>query len=125
MAKVRLGFSSVSTDSLAEQLGRWQGESWTKGVCGDAPGSGSRRRLRPREGQEELQDAGDLASLPCLALGTPSAVPHPKGCPGLTSESLARGQWGREVKHLARGSLRRELKEALVETPHWGTPRAP
>ena len=79
--------------TLAEQLGRWQGESWTKGVCGDAPGSGSRRRLRPREGAGgALGMLGDLTSLPCLALGTPSAVPLPKGCPGLTSESLARGQ---------------------------------
>ena len=83
--------------TLAERLGRWQGESWTKDVCGDAPGSGSRRRLRPREGAGGAPGMlGDLTSLPCLALGTPSAVPLPKGCPGLTSESLARGQWGRK-----------------------------
>ena len=35
--------------------------------------------------------------LPCLALGTPSAVSLPMDCPGLTSESLATGQWVEEV----------------------------
>lgn len=39
---------------------------------------------------------GDLLLLPHLALGTLSAVPLTMGYPGLTSESLARGQWGRK-----------------------------
>ena len=40
---------------------------------------------------------GDLLLLPHMALRTLSAVPLPIGYPDLTSESLARGQWGEEV----------------------------
>ena len=75
----------------AEQLGRWQGKSWRKGLCVDAPGSGSRERAG-----EAPETLGDLLSLPRLAFGTSSAVPLPMGCPGLISESLVIGQWGRK-----------------------------
>ena len=93
--KDQMGAQDLLT--LTEQLGGWQGKSWRKGLCVDAPGSGSRRRLRPRERAGETPGTlGDLLSLPHLAFGTSSAVPLPMGCPGPTSESLAIGQWVRK-----------------------------
>ena len=71
-----------------------------EGVCGDAPGSGSRSRLKPMEragGAPGMLGDPPHPLLPCLALGTPSAVSLPMDCPGLTSESLATGQWAEEV----------------------------
>ena len=93
--KDQMGAQDLLT--LTEQLGGWQGKSWRKGLCVDAPGSGSRRRLKPRERAGGAPGMlGDPPLLPCLALGTPSAVSLPMDCPGLTSESLAIGQWVRK-----------------------------
>ena len=98
MAKTRLGFSSELADTCkavgwrqGENCRKWplwlhsriweQEEAWTK-ATGGAPGM-----------------LGNLLSTPYLALGAPSAVPPPDGCPGFISESLI-GQHGEKVNPL-------------------------
>ena len=64
--------------TLAERLGRRQGESRRNGVCGGAPGSGSRRRLRQREtaGGAPGMLGDPLAALPGLGDSLCSPPPH-------------------------------------------------
>ena len=54
--------------TLAERLGWWLGRAGGNSFCGDAPGSGSRRRLGQGREQEKSNDAGGppLPGLPGL-----------------------------------------------------------
>lgn len=83
VAKVRLGSSVQCPLTLAEQLGRWQGleEAGRKVSVVMPQGLGAGEGSGQGRAGGTPGMLGDLASLPCLALGTPSCCPLPKGCP--------------------------------------------
>ena len=114
--------------------GSWAGGRKRTGgnsLGGYAPGSGSRRKLGQRKRTGEAPGMlGNFLSMPHLALGTPSAVPPPDGCPGFTSESLT-GQQGEKVNTLDLAPWVEVLEGGLVDGSLgggipwllWGGPR--